>query len=65
VNGQIIGDKKVTPGSKMHTYFGHFGIAYEKFGIKLMVSTKEISLSEEGKQTTLSWTNNRTIKGLK
>ncbi|XP_039519163.1 inter-alpha-trypsin inhibitor heavy chain H3 isoform X2 [Pimephales promelas] len=64
VNGQIIGDKKVTPGSKMHTYFGHFGIAYEKFGIKLMVSTKEISLSEEGKQTTLSWTNNRTIKGL-
>ncbi|XP_056092678.1 inter-alpha-trypsin inhibitor heavy chain H3 [Rhinichthys klamathensis goyatoka] len=64
VNGQIIGDKKVIPGSKMHTYFGHFGIAYEKFGIKLMVSTKEISLSEEGKQTKLSWTNNRTIKGL-
>uniref|UniRef100_A0A671NIC1 Inter-alpha-trypsin inhibitor heavy chain H3-like n=1 Tax=Sinocyclocheilus anshuiensis TaxID=1608454 RepID=A0A671NIC1_9TELE len=42
VNGQIIGDKKVIPGNKMHTYFGRFGIVNEKFGIRLMVSTKEI-----------------------
>ncbi|XP_067288468.1 inter-alpha-trypsin inhibitor heavy chain H3 [Pseudorasbora parva] len=64
VNGQIIGDKKVIPGSKMHTYFGNFGIVHEKYGIRLMVSTKEISVYEEGKQAKLSWTNNRTIKGL-
>uniref|UniRef100_A0A671NEM3 Inter-alpha-trypsin inhibitor heavy chain H3 n=1 Tax=Sinocyclocheilus anshuiensis TaxID=1608454 RepID=A0A671NEM3_9TELE len=31
VNGQIIGDKKVIPGNKMHTYFGRFGIVNEKF----------------------------------
>ncbi|RXN35790.1 inter-alpha-trypsin inhibitor heavy chain H3-like protein [Labeo rohita] len=64
VNGQIIGDKKVIPGSKMHTYFGRFGIVHEKFGIRLMVSTKEISVSEDGKQVDFSWTNNKTLNGL-
>uniref|UniRef100_A0A8C1F3P9 Inter-alpha-trypsin inhibitor heavy chain H3 n=2 Tax=Cyprinus carpio TaxID=7962 RepID=A0A8C1F3P9_CYPCA len=49
VNGQIIGDKKIIPGNKMHTYFGRFGIVHEKFGIRLMVSTKEISVSENKK----------------
>ncbi|XP_693183.5 inter-alpha-trypsin inhibitor heavy chain H3 [Danio rerio] len=64
VNGQIIGDKKIIPGSKLHTYFGRFGIVDEKLGIRLMVSTQEIWVSEGGKQTKLSWTNKRTIKGL-
>ncbi|XP_026098274.1 inter-alpha-trypsin inhibitor heavy chain H3 [Carassius auratus] len=64
VNGQIIGDKKVIPGSKMHTYFGSFGIVHEKFGIRLMVSTKEILVSERGKQAKFSWTNNKTLEGL-
>ncbi|KAK2873981.1 hypothetical protein Q8A67_021134 [Cirrhinus molitorella] len=64
VNGQIIGDKKVIPGSKMHTYFGRFGIVLEKFGIRLMVSTKEISVSEDGKHAEFSWTNNKTLEGL-
>ncbi|XP_058647943.1 inter-alpha-trypsin inhibitor heavy chain H3 [Onychostoma macrolepis] len=64
VNGQIIGDKKVIPGTKMHTYFGHFGIVHEKFGIRLMVSTKEILVSEKGKQAKFSWTNNKTLEGL-
>uniref|UniRef100_A0A671NCD7 Inter-alpha-trypsin inhibitor heavy chain H3 n=1 Tax=Sinocyclocheilus anshuiensis TaxID=1608454 RepID=A0A671NCD7_9TELE len=50
VNGQIIGDKKVIPGNKIHTYFGRFGIVHEKFGVRLMVSTKEISVSENEKQ---------------
>uniref|UniRef100_A0A671NEN4 Inter-alpha-trypsin inhibitor heavy chain H3 n=1 Tax=Sinocyclocheilus anshuiensis TaxID=1608454 RepID=A0A671NEN4_9TELE len=65
VNGQIIGDKKVIPGNKMHTYFGRFGIVNEKFGIRLMVSTKEILVSERGKQAKFSWTNNKTLEGLK
>uniref|UniRef100_A0AAR2JLM1 Inter-alpha-trypsin inhibitor heavy chain H3 n=1 Tax=Pygocentrus nattereri TaxID=42514 RepID=A0AAR2JLM1_PYGNA len=42
VNGQTIGDKKVEPGSKGHTYFGRFGIIHEKFNIRLMVTTREI-----------------------
>uniref|UniRef100_A0A673JTZ4 Inter-alpha-trypsin inhibitor heavy chain H3 n=1 Tax=Sinocyclocheilus rhinocerous TaxID=307959 RepID=A0A673JTZ4_9TELE len=65
VNGQIIGDKKIIPGNKMHTYFGRFGIVNEKFGIRLMVSTKEILVSERGKHANFSWTNNKTLEGLK
>ncbi|XP_073682156.1 inter-alpha-trypsin inhibitor heavy chain H3a [Garra rufa] len=63
VNGQTIGDKKVIPGNKMHTYFGRFGIIHEKFGIRLMVSTKEISVSDQGKQAKFFWTDTATVKG--
>uniref|UniRef100_A0A3B1JB47 Inter-alpha-trypsin inhibitor heavy chain C-terminal domain-containing protein n=1 Tax=Astyanax mexicanus TaxID=7994 RepID=A0A3B1JB47_ASTMX len=42
VNGQTIGDKKVEPGSKGHTYFGRFGIVHEMFHIRLTVTTQEI-----------------------
>ncbi|RXN27117.1 inter-alpha-trypsin inhibitor heavy chain H3-like protein [Labeo rohita] len=63
VNGQTIGDKKVIPGNKINTYFGRFGIIHEKFGIRLMVSTKEISVSEKGKQAKLFWTDTATVKG--
>ncbi|KAK2873982.1 hypothetical protein Q8A67_021135 [Cirrhinus molitorella] len=63
VNGQTIGDKKVVLGDKMHTYFGRFGIIHEKFGIRLMVSTKEISVSEKGKQAKFFWSDTATVKG--
>ncbi|XP_067288464.1 inter-alpha-trypsin inhibitor heavy chain H3a isoform X1 [Pseudorasbora parva] len=63
VNGQTIGDKKIIPGEKVNTYFGRFGIVHEKFGIRLMVSTKEISVSDEGKQAKFFWTDTATVKG--
>ncbi|XP_051529011.1 inter-alpha-trypsin inhibitor heavy chain H3a [Myxocyprinus asiaticus] len=63
VNGQTIGDKKVIPGKKVNTYFGRFGIVHEMFGIRLTVSTKEISVSEAGKQAKFFWTDTATIKG--
>ncbi|XP_049327922.1 inter-alpha-trypsin inhibitor heavy chain H3 isoform X1 [Astyanax mexicanus] len=63
VNGQTIGDKKVEPGSKINTYFGRFGIVLQKFGIRLMVSTQEILVSERGKQAKLFWSESATIKG--
>uniref|UniRef100_A0A671NED9 Inter-alpha-trypsin inhibitor heavy chain H3 n=1 Tax=Sinocyclocheilus anshuiensis TaxID=1608454 RepID=A0A671NED9_9TELE len=63
VNGQTIGDKKVIPGNKMHTYFGRFGIIHEKFGIRLMVSTNEILVSEKGKQAKFFWTDTAKVKG--
>jgi len=65
VNGQTIGDKKVIPGEKVNTYFGRFGIVHEKFGIRLTVSTKEISVSDEGKQAKFFWTDTATVKGPK
>ncbi len=49
----------------MHTYFGRFGIVHEKFGIRMMVSTKEISVSDKGKQAKLFWTDTVTVKGAK
>ncbi|XP_072522551.1 inter-alpha-trypsin inhibitor heavy chain H3-like [Salminus brasiliensis] len=64
VNGQTIGDKKVQPGSKRNTYFGLFGILQMKLGVRLMVSTQEILVSEHGKQTKLFWSDNTSIKGL-
>uniref|UniRef100_A0A4W4EAR7 Inter-alpha-trypsin inhibitor heavy chain C-terminal domain-containing protein n=1 Tax=Electrophorus electricus TaxID=8005 RepID=A0A4W4EAR7_ELEEL len=44
VNGQTIGDKKMISGSTTHTYFGHFGIIHEEFGIRVMVTTREITV---------------------
>ncbi|KAL7843614.1 hypothetical protein AOLI_G00251260 [Acnodon oligacanthus] len=64
VNGQTIGDKKVDPASKENTYFGCFGIIHEKFGIRLMVSTQDILVSEHGKQTKLFWSDDTSVKGL-
>ncbi|XP_051528127.1 inter-alpha-trypsin inhibitor heavy chain H3-like [Myxocyprinus asiaticus] len=63
VNGQTIGDKKVILGKKVNTYFGRFGIVHEMFGIRLTVSTKEVSVSEAGKQAKFFWTDTATIKG--
>ncbi|KAL7837187.1 hypothetical protein SRHO_G00268980 [Serrasalmus rhombeus] len=64
VNGQTIGDKKVEPGSKGHTYFGRFGIIHEKFNIRLMVTTREILVSEQGKHKELLWSKTSTVKHL-
>ncbi|XP_028853572.1 inter-alpha-trypsin inhibitor heavy chain H3-like isoform X2 [Denticeps clupeoides] len=64
VNGRIIGDKKVSPGGKMNTYFGSFGIMYPKLGIRLMVSTQEISVFHSSKLVKLMWSDSASIKGL-
>ncbi|KAI4873910.1 hypothetical protein NFI96_023976, partial [Prochilodus magdalenae] len=64
VNGQTIGDKKLDPANKGSTYFGRFGIIHEKFGIRLMISTQEILVSEHGKQAKLYWSDSSSIKGL-
>ncbi|KAG7319218.1 hypothetical protein KOW79_017692 [Hemibagrus wyckioides] len=63
VNGQTIGDKKVDPENTMNTYFGSFGIVHAKFGIRLLVTTQYILVSEKGKQAKLFWSDNTSIKG--
>ncbi|XP_027032099.1 inter-alpha-trypsin inhibitor heavy chain H3-like [Tachysurus fulvidraco] len=64
VNGKTIGDKKVEPGSKQHTYFGQFGIVHENFKIKIMVTTEMITVSEHDKQEHLSWLQTSHVKGI-
>lgn len=65
VNGETIGDKKVDPGSKVNTYFGRFGIVYKKLGVKLIVSTKEISVAQDSRMVKLQWSHTASVKGAK
>ncbi|XP_034068136.1 inter-alpha-trypsin inhibitor heavy chain H3-like [Gymnodraco acuticeps] len=62
VNGQIIGRKKIDPHGKINTYFGRFGIIHQKLGMRLEVSTQEISVFHEGKQVKLLWSDTTSIK---
>uniref|UniRef100_A0A8C4HR74 Inter-alpha-trypsin inhibitor heavy chain H3 n=1 Tax=Dicentrarchus labrax TaxID=13489 RepID=A0A8C4HR74_DICLA len=50
VNGQIIGKKKVVPDANTNTYFGRLGIIHQKLGVRLEVSTQDISVFHDGKQ---------------
>uniref|UniRef100_A0A8C7WC66 Inter-alpha-trypsin inhibitor heavy chain H3 n=1 Tax=Oncorhynchus mykiss TaxID=8022 RepID=A0A8C7WC66_ONCMY len=43
VNGQTIGDKKVAPDGKVNTYFGRFGIVHQGLGVRLEVTTHDIT----------------------
>uniref|UniRef100_A0A4W6FCP5 Inter-alpha-trypsin inhibitor heavy chain H3 n=1 Tax=Lates calcarifer TaxID=8187 RepID=A0A4W6FCP5_LATCA len=53
VNGQIIGDKKIPPDGKINTYFWRFGIIHQTLGVRLEVSTREISVFQDGKRVKL------------
>lgn len=63
VNGQTIGDKKVAPDGKVNTYFGRFGIVHQKLGLRLEVTTQDITVSQDGKNVKLLWSDTATIKG--
>ncbi|XP_070708538.1 inter-alpha-trypsin inhibitor heavy chain H3-like [Pempheris klunzingeri] len=62
VNGQIIGKKKVVPDGKMNTYFGRFGIVHERLGVRLEVSTQDISAFYDGRQVRLLWSDAASVK---
>lgn len=62
VNGQIIGKKKVVPDGNINTYFGRLGIIHQKLGVRLEVSTQDISVLHDGKQVKLLWSDSASIK---
>ncbi|KAK5872909.1 hypothetical protein PBY51_013567 [Eleginops maclovinus] len=62
VNGQIIGKKKIDPHGNINTYFGRFGIIHHKLGVRLEVSTQDITVFHEGKQIKLLWSDTTSIK---
>ncbi|XP_078104029.1 inter-alpha-trypsin inhibitor heavy chain H3a isoform X2 [Sander vitreus] len=64
VNGQIIGDKKIAPDGKMNTYFWRFGIIHQTLGVRLEVSTQDISVLQDGKWVKLLWSDTASVKGL-
>uniref|UniRef100_A0AAZ3S4L7 Inter-alpha-trypsin inhibitor heavy chain H3 n=1 Tax=Oncorhynchus tshawytscha TaxID=74940 RepID=A0AAZ3S4L7_ONCTS len=63
VNGQTIGDKKVAPDGKVNTYFGRFGIIHQGLGVRLEVTTHDITVSQDGKQAKLFWSDTASLKG--
>uniref|UniRef100_A0A8D0D1G6 Inter-alpha-trypsin inhibitor heavy chain H3 n=1 Tax=Sander lucioperca TaxID=283035 RepID=A0A8D0D1G6_SANLU len=64
VNGQIIGDKKIAPDGKINTYFWRFGIIHQTLGVRLEVSTQDISVLQDGKWVKLLWSDTASVKGL-
>ncbi|XP_040889346.1 inter-alpha-trypsin inhibitor heavy chain H3-like [Toxotes jaculatrix] len=63
VNGQIIGDKKIPPDGKINTYFWRFGIVHRTLGVRLEVSTQDISVFQDGKRVRLLWSDTASLKG--
>ncbi|MEQ2229645.1 hypothetical protein ILYODFUR_020915 [Ilyodon furcidens] len=63
VNGQIIGDKKIPPNGKINTYFWRFGIVHQTLGVRLQVTTQDISVLQDGKEVKLLWTDTASLKG--
>uniref|UniRef100_A0A3P8XM49 Inter-alpha-trypsin inhibitor heavy chain H3 n=1 Tax=Esox lucius TaxID=8010 RepID=A0A3P8XM49_ESOLU len=63
VNGQTIGDKKVAPNGKMNTYFGRLGIVHQALGVRLEVTTQDITVSQDGKQAKFYWSDTASLKG--
>ncbi|XP_071351221.1 inter-alpha-trypsin inhibitor heavy chain H3-like [Trachinotus anak] len=63
VNGQIIGDKKIPPSGKINTYFWRFGIIHQTLGVRLEVSTHDISVFQDGKRIKLLWSDTASLKG--
>lgn len=62
VNGQIIGKKKIVQDGNMNTYFGRFGISHQKLGVRLDVSTQDISVFYSDKQVKLLWSDATSLK---
>lgn len=65
MNGQIIGKKKVSPDGNISTYFGRLGISHPKLGVRLDVSTQDISVFHGGKHIKLLWSDAASIKETK
>lgn len=64
VNGQIIGKTIVIPDGPHNTltYFGRLGISHRKQGLRMEVSTQDISILHNGKKMKLQWSNAASIK---
>ncbi|XP_026163878.1 inter-alpha-trypsin inhibitor heavy chain H3a [Mastacembelus armatus] len=63
VNGQTIGDKKISPSGVINTYFSRFGIIHRTLGVRMEVSTQDISVLQDGKWVKLLWSDQASLKG--
>ncbi|KAM7006926.1 LOW QUALITY PROTEIN: inter-alpha-trypsin inhibitor heavy chain H3-like [Tautogolabrus adspersus] len=63
VNGEIIGDKMIPPDGKINTYFWRFGIVHQTLGVRLIVSTQDVSVFQDGQLVKLQWSDWAPLKG--
>ncbi|KAM7006173.1 inter-alpha-trypsin inhibitor heavy chain H3-like [Tautogolabrus adspersus] len=63
VNGEIIGDKMIPPDGKINTYFWRFGIVHQTLGVRLIVSTQDVSVFQDGQLVKLQWSDSASLKG--
>lgn len=63
VNGQTIGDKMVAPDGKVNTYFGRLAVVHQTLGVRLEVTTEDVTLSQDGGQVKLLWSDKASLKG--
>ncbi|KAK7898984.1 hypothetical protein WMY93_019837 [Mugilogobius chulae] len=63
VNGEIIGKIVAGDEANMKTYFGRFGITHDSLGVRLDVSTEDISVTQDGQHIQLLWTNACVVQG--
>ncbi|XP_028261033.1 inter-alpha-trypsin inhibitor heavy chain H3a isoform X2 [Parambassis ranga] len=63
VNGQTIGDKMIPPDGHVNTYFCRFGIVHQTLGVRLEVSTQDISVFQDNKWVKLQWSETASLKG--
>lgn len=63
VNGLIIGKKVAGDEGNMKTYFGQIGITHESLGVRIEVSPQDITVTQDGEQTQLLWSNATSVKG--
>lgn len=65
VNGQVIGDKQIPPNGVINTYFSRFGILHQALGVRMEVSTHDISVFQNGKWIKILWSEAASLKGTK
>lgn len=65
MNGEIVGKRKAVPGGNSNNYIGRLGISHRKLGVRLEVSTRDISLFHDGKHIKLLWSDTASLKSTK
>lgn len=65
MNGEIVGKKKALPGSNPNNYICRLGISHAKLGVRLEVSTRDISVFQDGKHIKLLWPDEVSLKSAK
>ncbi|CAL8338290.1 unnamed protein product [Lota lota] len=47
----------------INTYFDHIGVDHQALGVRLEVTTEHITLSQDGQQVRLLWSDQASLKG--